>query len=254
MSTHITQSFSQCNSCMPCYVDTVEFVKTLNGEGTILESIINICDWMSHLGYGGNRSSRISKELEKLNDTLAAPGVISSLGNMRDKWRLLNTTDNPNAFTKFIKSIAGVTLDLSKTAKAMNEWGIYTLKEGLFKVKTTFWTSIGCIEGIDLFKKMDTLTRLTKQADVATSPEEKNVCEHKIQLTYLYIIKATVSIAMAMIALTSLLFASLAQGFLFSPVVFLTLTSAYLVLTYVTYFYKKMITQWDEELLIGKKA
>ncbi|MDN3507135.1 MAG: hypothetical protein P0S96_07900 [Simkaniaceae bacterium] len=217
-----------------------------------LEGVINIFEWMAHLGWNKDFAEKATGQLEPIKQTLAIPGFVSALGNMSDKWHILNHTDEPDAAVNFSKSVALTTLNLCESAMCGDSWGVYSLKEGMKAAKTGFWASAGFLDAVSFFKELNKAGYLQKKVEHVSSSAVKNVVQHKIQLCYLNVLKATTTIAMAAIALTSLLFASLAHGFLFTPVVFLSLASAWLVLTYATHFYGNMIDRWEAALPLGK--
>ncbi|NGX26863.1 MAG: hypothetical protein K940chlam6_00789 [Chlamydiae bacterium] len=235
----------------PFSTDVKKYVSERENAKDALEGVINIFDWMAHLGYSKEFAEAASGQLDPIKKTLAIPGFVEALGDMRDKWHILNNSDDQDAFTNLTTSTAVATLNLSESAMAVDAWGIYPLKEGLKAAKTGFWASAGLLDGISFFRELSKAEHLRKKVDGVIDPELKNIYQHRIQLCYLNVLKATTTLAMASIALISLLFASLAHGFLFSPVVFLTLCSAWLILTYTTYFYGKMIDRWENDLPTG---
>ncbi len=235
----------------PIWTDAAKYVKTLDGAKDTLEGFINIVDWMAHLGFEKEFAETASHDLEPIKQTLAIPGFIESLGTMKDKWSVWNNSDDLDAFTDLTTSVAVSTLKFSESAMVVDSWGIYALKDWMRAAKTGFWASAGLIDGINFCREISKAENLQKDVEGIHSPEKKNVWQHKIYLCYLNVIKATTTIAMATIALISLFFASVAHGFLFSPGVFLTLTSAWLILTYATHFYGKMIDRWEQKVPIG---
>lgn len=232
--------------------DLEGYITTRDGAKDTLEGVINVFDWMKQLGFSKEFSKNASDQLEPVKQTLAIPGFVVSLGNVREKWHALNKTDDKNAFTDFTQSVAISTLNLSESAMAADSWGVVSLKEGMKSVKTTFWSAIGLIDGIDFFREISKAEILQKEMDEIIDEGRKNIWSHKIQNCYLKVLKSVIMIAMASISLVTLLFASLAHGFLFSPVVFLSLSSAWLVLTYVTHFYGKTIEHWEKAPPVGK--
>lgn len=231
----------------PITKDAVEYVKTETKD--TLEGFINVFDWMAHLGWNKDFAEKASGQLEPIKQTLAIPGFVSALGNMRDKWHILNHTDEPDAAVNFSTSVAVTSLNLCESAMCGDSWGIYSLKEGMKAAKTGFWASAGFLDTVNFFQELNQAGKLQKEIEHLPNSAAKNIVQHKIQLCYLNVLKATSTIAMAAIALTSLLFASIAHGFLFSPVVFLSLTSAWLILTYATHFYGNIIERWRKEAL-----
>lgn len=235
----------------PNFTEVKDYVTKRDGAKDTIEGVINVFEWMSHLGYNKEFADKAADQLNPVKQTLAIPGFVESLGTLRDKWRVLNASDAENATTDFTQSVAISALQFCESAMAVDSWGIYPLKEGMHAAKTGFWGAAGVIDGISFFQQVSKADELSKQIEGIKNKDLKNVYEHKLQLAYLNVAKAASTIAMAGIALTSLLFASLAHGFLFQPVVFLTLASAWLILTYTTHFYGKMIDRWEKELPPG---
>jgi|GEM_PF-3427170 len=232
--------------------DVKEYVKDPDGAKDTLEGFINVFDWMSQLGFHKDFADKASAQLDPMKQTLAIPGFVAALGNMRDKWHILNHTDESEATVNFSTSVAVTTLNLCESAMCGDSWGVYSLQEGMKAAKTGFWASAGFLDTVSFFRELNKAGHLQKKIEHVPNSANKNVIQHKIQHCYLNVLKATATIAMSAIALTSLLFASLAHGFLFSPIVFLSLASAWLILTYTTHFYGKMIDRWEADLPLGR--
>lgn len=230
--------------------DFVNFFKKRDNAKDGIETVINVCDWMYYLGYQKDFVDTIRNDLDPVKQMLAVPAFIESLGIMRDKYRILtHSDDQASATVDFAQSVAGSSFALSESAIAGDSWNIYELgKEGLKAARTVFWGALAVIVGIDFYRDVDALNLLNKELEVIPTGGRKELLEHKVQKGYLSVLKSVTLLAMCFIALTSLLFASLAQGFLFSPVVFMTLSSAWLILNYTTYFYGKMIDRWENQL------
>lgn len=231
------------------WTDTVELLKTRDGKKDAIEATINICDWMHYLGYHEEFVETIRKDLEPVKKAFAIPAFVVSLGELRDKWHIFNHSDDKSKpSVDLVNSMASTTFSLSESAIAGDSWGLYELGEGMKSARTVFWSSLSIMMGIELFREADSVRFLNRELTSIEQPDKKNLQEHKIQNGYLRVIKTVTLLAMCAISLTSLLFASLAHGFLFSSVLFMTLSSAWIILNYTTYFYGKMIGRWDNEI------
>lgn len=231
------------------WTDTVELLKTRDGKKDALDAAVNVCDWMHHLGYHKEFVDTIRKDLEPVSKAFAIPEFVVSLGELRDKWLIFNHTDDKaGPAVDLVGGLANTTHSLSESALAGDAWGLYELGEGMKSTQTAFWGSLSVMMGIRFIRESETLRVLKNDIKAITNEVVKNLYEHKIQNGYLRVLKVVVLLAMSAIALTSLLFASIAHGFLFSSVAFMTLSSAWLILNYTTYFYGKMIGRWDAEI------
>jgi hypothetical protein len=233
-------------------IDVKDYVKSRSGAKDTLEGVITVFDWMSTLGWHKDFANHASSQLEPIKQGLAIPGFLEALGDVRNKWHVMNHTDDRDATLNFTTSTAVASLNFCESAMALDSWGVISLKEGMKAAKTGFWASIGFLDVVSFFKGLGNVTTLRDRIDRVEDAGKKNILQHRLQHSFMSVLKATCTIAMAGIALTSLLFASIAHGFLFSPIVFLSLASAWLVLEYTTHFYGKMIDRWTTRLHQGQ--
>lgn len=246
ISTAAPQSGSSVIDFLRPSVITNETGKLLSsgpGVDDCLEAVINGLEWMAHFG---NESVEDAKEdLEVINQGLAVPGFIGSVGNLKEKFSAWYNRDG-----KIINVFDGALKTVNKGAKSsffFDSINLISLKESMQVAKGIFWGSLFCMETISAVEQAQEARAHSDKAQGTTNRDKKGILEHRVQIAYLNVLKAVNSIALASIALVSILFASLAQGFIFSPVVFLSLTSTWLVLTFVTHFYEKLADSWDRE-------
>lgn len=230
------------------FTDLKENVSSIDGIKDSLEAMITVDEWLAHLGH---TDGEFSNHLDPIKKTLAFPQLVGALAAMRDRWHVLNHSDDPNAPTDFAQSLALTTFHTSEVALAADAWGIHSFKEGLKAIQTTFWSALGVMEGIEFFKEMNRAQELQGKVEKVKHSQKRELLQSKVQLCYLNVLMHVTVLAMAAIALTSLLFASIAHGILFSPVAFLSLTSTWLALNYITYFYSRVIERQEARIPTG---
>ena len=183
--------------------------------------------------------------VETISSGLAIPNFFFNLGRLRDTYQFHE--GGPGVSREAVKkalltaSAAGESVQFFDTIQV-----VALSKEALKSAKSVFW---GALLGFDLMNIFDGIRNAeTLEADLksALNPVDKEILQHRINHNFLSIAQSATLVAMASIALVSILFVSLAQGILFSPIVFLSLSSAWIILNYTTYFYGKMIDRWDE--------
>lgn len=227
----------------PVLGDVKDFVGNSSGVKDAMDGVITVCDWVNYFEHDDRG---VAAALEPIKSTLAVPQFIENCGKMRERWRILWQADNTQeAAIDFTSSVAATTTSFCESVIAGNSWGVYSLKEGLQAARTAFWSSIAVGDAIYFFDKINQVSNLQERIENVSGAAQKNILNHRIQLGYLNILRSVTMLAMCLISLTSLVFASLAQGFLFSPVVFLTLSSAWLILRYGTHFYKRWIDRLE---------
>jgi len=217
-----------------------------------LEAIINGLEWAGL--YGNETAKEWVEDLEPINQGLAVPSFFSSLGRLRNDF--ITWIDGGkgvdgavNVFNSTLKTVK----DGSKSTLFLDTINVISLKDSVKIVKGAIWGSLFFLDGISFFDQVGEAQRLREKMESLSTRQTSStaakieIIGHKIKIAYLNVLKAVNSIALASIALVSILFASIAHGLIFSPVVFLSLTSSWLVLNFVTHFYEKMVDHWNEE-------
>ena len=220
-----------------------------DGAKDLLEVVINGCEWMAHLGVNKQLAQTTSSTLQPIKQGFSIMSLFHHLDGLRDQYRVSEIKD-PDQLKKdvFIHTTLGV-YSAAEFAMFLNSTGIYVIKEWMKSVKTVFWMALGIFDVVNLYNGVGTIKEYRAQLDRVKMDDHREILESKINLAYLQIIQSATLVAMAAIALVSLVFASMAQGFLFNPVVMLGLSSSWLVLQFVNYFYDKIITHRENNLL-----
>lgn len=228
--------------------DVTKYVNTADGAQDTLDSIINCFDWMAYLGINPKFAEHSSKTLEPINQTLSFPQFLGTLGTLNNKIQRFSNTDDSDV-TKDIWDNAMLTgVHGAKSCMALDSWGVYGFKEGMKTIKTVFWSCLVGLDALGMYYEIGEAELLQKTIDCTNDPKLRSIYEHKLQNTKLKVLKnAVIAVAMAPLCLISILFASMAKGLLFHPAVFLSLTSAWCVLNFVTYFYEKAIDRWEKD-------
>ncbi|NGX38146.1 MAG: hypothetical protein K1000chlam2_01318 [Chlamydiae bacterium] len=226
------------------------YVTTRSGAKDTLEAIINAFDWMAHLEINQSFAKKTSGELELVKQGLAVPGFFSELNTMRREIQHWSNSDDPDATRRVISSALLCVVQGSESVQFLDASKIYHIGKAMKPVLTAFWGALFLLGGGGFFWQIGRAETLNKEIDETKNLEYKNILKHKVQHAYLSVLQNVTMIAMASICLISILFSSMAQGFIFNPVVMIGLGSAWLMLEFVTYFYDKMIDHWDKELKI----
>lgn len=228
--------------------DVTKYVNTADGAQDSLDAIINCFDWMAHLGINQKFAERSSETLEPINQTLSIPQFFGALGSLRNNVQKFSNTDDSDAAKDMWNSAMITGVHGTKSCMALDSWGVYGFKEGMKTVKTVFWSCLVGLDAVGMYCEISEAKHLQKTIDCTHDSNLRDIYEHKLQNTKLKVLKnAVIAVAMAPLCLVSILFASMAKGVLFHPAVFLSLTSAWLVLNFVTYFYEKAIDRWEKD-------
>jgi len=220
----------------------------------LLETVLTGLDWIPFFNFSETTqlfSKQASRDLEPMKLGLAVPGFFYSLNAFRREYQNLKYSDDPDIHGKLFNH-AMVTVNAgSESAMFLDAIHLVELKEGLKAAKGLFWGSALLLDGVDFFRQIDHAKEYQKLKTKTKDPDVKSIYEHRIRLSYLKIVQAITTIAMASITLVAILFASLAQGILFSPIVFLCLATNWVVLNLVNYFYEKVIENQVKMLPFG---
>ncbi len=228
--------------------DVSDYVNTADGAQDTLDSIINCFDWMAHLGINEKFAKHSSETFEPINQTLSIPQFFGNVSKLRDHIQKFSNSDDTDATRDIFTSSMCTAIHGAKSCMALDSWGAVSLKESMKTVKTVFWTSLFSLDAVNLYFEIGETEHLKKTIDCTNDPKLRGIYEHKLQNTYLKVLKtAVIAVAMAPLCLISILFASMAQGLLFHPAVMLSLSSAWCVLNFVTYFYERSIERWEND-------
>lgn len=244
----------------PIADQTVKTLSSLDGIEEVTEAVSNGSEWI-HRWTGNETAGKTVEVFERINLGLSIPGFISSIGKLRDAFRAYWVADNKvkqdEVFSQTAEEkVAQVGLGtLNKAAKSgmfFNEINFLSLKQGLQVLKTAFWGSLFFIDVLAGVKQYRKANNFAKAAKEEVNIAKRGILEHRVKIAILKVIKSVNSIALASISLVSIVFASLAKGFIFSPVVFLSLSSTWLILHYFSTFYKTMVEGWVEDLKLSQ--
>lgn len=227
--------------------DFSDMATSRGGAKDLIETVMNGCDWMAHLGINKKIAGETSATLEPIKNMFSGLGFLSHLNALRDQYRISEQKNTGEWKKGVFKDVTLGVADAADAAMFFHNTGVYVFKEGLKSIKTAFWVALGAFDLVNLYNGTDKIKDLRAQLDSA-GDLQREIVQSRINLTYLSMIQSATTVAMASICLVSLLFASLAQGVLFNPVVMLGLSSAWLVLNFVNYFYDKIICHRQKQL------
>lgn len=129
---------------------------------------------------------------------------------------------------------------------------IVNLKGAALPVEGAMWGAGGLYDVWDLVQQVRDSEIHGANMEKATAPEAKDLHRSKRYLANLTIIKNVTSIALAVIAIISLIFGYMAMGVMIVPIVFLALSTLFVVLNIVTYFYGRMVE--DQQKLLENQG
>ncbi len=225
---------------------SIETDKLLNSPemADVVELGANICEWTHEL-TGNEQAEQIGETFETFEKFFAVPGAFEKAGKLKASWE--RWLDGRDAFTPIVENGLLLTNKVAKGFQFFNAIDVIQLKEGVKTARGVFWGTLGVFDSIQVVKSIHEAGRLGKKIKETTDVEKKEIREHRWQIAALNVVKSVNVIAQAIIALISILFVSLAQGIIFSPVVFMGLTSSWLALNFGLHFYDKIVDQWDAE-------
>lgn len=248
-TTHCTKSQPSDYSVSQFATDFTKLAGSRDGAKDIIEAVCNACDWMVHLNFNRGIALATSTTLEPIGRTFSAIGLLEHMNGLRDQLRVSHVKDGE----KLKKDVFHhVTLGIAKaadTARLIHDSGIYVFKQGLNSIKTAFWASLGIFDTVGIYTKAGELQEYKAELAEFEGTEAEGILQSRINLTYLQILQSVTLVAMAAISLVSLVFGSMAQGVLFSPVVMLGLSSSWLILNFVNYFYDRIIVHRQNQLV-----
>lgn len=233
--------------------DCVAMLTNVGDLKDVMETLSNGLEWFSlFTTHPGAKSfaEHANKDLG-VRDAFHLPLLLGNLGRLRNEVRAWWYGDAPNSALKIWNMSTLCTYNASGVALFLDGIRVINLKDLVGGVKMTFWTALGLVDFVNLFSEAGNLEGLRKSHEDAKSDEVKELIQHKINLSCLEIAKSTTTVAMAAIALTALVFVSMAHYVLFSPVAILGLTTVWLVLNFMTFFYSRMIERAEEKLPVG---
>ena len=232
-----------------------DFSSSPDGAKTTFEGVIAAIDWMNYFNFfkGDNKeiANKTGKTLDTVKSAFAVPAMFIHLNDVRRNYQFYSETDDPDASRLLFNSSMNLANAGGESAICAHSLGA-NLGRGLKAAKSIFWGSLFFLDLVEGYRQYGLIEELRGRMEKAKDAGIKSLIDHKLKLTYLNILKSVTTIAMAVIALTSIFFASIAQGFIFSPVVFLGLTTAWVVLAIITYFYERVIEDNEMAIPAGK--
>jgi len=247
MTTSTVTLASDSSKTRADYLDHFrDFAKEKTSD--VLETIITCLDWVPYFNVCSETaafSEKASSQLEPMKKVLSIPEFFGDLRTYNKNWQDYSK-DNLDIYDHSATTIRHG----SESMIGLHLAGIIDLKKGLQAAKSLFWGAIFVGSGIDLYQNGVEVKEYQAKMETAKTPEAKAYFGKRITLTYLERARDIAYIALASIALVSILFASMAQGLLFSPGVFLGFATAGLVFDIASFFYKKVLDQEKIELNI----
>lgn len=229
----------------PSYLNE-ETEKLLNSPeiADVVEAGANICEWTHEL-TGNEYAHETGETLETLEQICAIPAVFEKWGGLKTSWRKWD--QGTGRFTKVVQNGLMVANKAAKSTFFFNSIDLIQLKDNMKIARGIFWSTLGVVDSISVWDSIQEVKKLDEQIKETTNGEKKGILGHRWNIAALNIVKSVNCIAQAAIALVSILFVSLAHGIIFSPLVFLGLTSSWLMLNFGTHFYDKMVDKWDAD-------
>lgn len=236
----------------PSYLEVETEKLLLSPEmSDVVEAGANICEWTHELT--GNETAHVCAEkLEVLEKFFAIPGVFEKAGKFKASWE--RWENGKDSALPVVESGLLLGNKAAKLAQFTDAIGVVPLKEGLDAAKGSFWGTLGIFETIQVYRNVDAIQTLNGKIKEVADTGEKEILEHRWQITVLSIIRSVNTIAQSLIALVSIFFVSMAHGLLFSPLVFLGLTSTWLTLHFGIHFYEKIVDKWAADRLDQAKG
>lgn len=232
----------------PSYFN-IETEKLLNSPeiADVVEAGANICEWTHEL-TGSEYAHETGETLEILEQACALPAFFEKLGSLRNNWSKWEL--GTGKLTKVVQSGLMVANKAAKSSIFLNSVDVFHLKGNMSMVRGVFWSTLGIFDSINVVEVIQEVTELDKQIKETTNTEKREILGHRWQIAALNVVKSVNCIAQACIALIGIFFVSLAHGVIFSPLVFLGLTSSWLILNFGTHFYEKIVNKWDAERIL----
>ncbi len=228
----------------PSYLN-VETEELLNSPeiADVVEAGANICEW-THVLTGNEYAHETGETLETLEQVCALPAFFEKLGGLKSSWTKWH--QGTGRFTKVAQNGLMVANKAVKSSFFFNSIDLIQLKDTKI-ARGVFWSTLGVVDTISVWDSIQEVKKLDEKIKETTNGEEKGILGHRWNIAALNIVKSVNCIAQAAIALVSILFVSVAHGIIFSPLVFLGLTSSWLMLNFGTHFYDKMVDKWDAD-------
>lgn len=217
----------------------------------VAEVGVTAFEW-AHVFTGSEYAHESAETLETVEQVLALPAFVKRVGDTRNSF--VQWQEGTGKFTEVVQNGLMTVNKAAKSSFFFNSIDLIQLKDNLKVARGIFWSTLGVVDTIEVVANVSKLGALNDQYSKTTNAEEKNILNHRWYLTGLNIVKSVNCIAQAAIALVSILFVSLAHGIIFSPIVFLGLTTSWLILNFGTHFYGKFIKKWAAEIEPKNKA
>lgn len=229
------------------FKDCEDYLYSHDGCKNVLEAVSNSFDWVLYF----NKNQSAAKAVKRITDPgtrmFSVFNLVEHLNGLRDGFRIKDRNIakvQENTFRHLVLGVASA----AETACFFHELGVYVIKQGINTVKTTRWTAVGIFDTVNVYNKAERILALKEELNREKVPEKKKILRDKIKLTYFQMLEKTTVVVMSIISLVSLVFANIAQGFLFNPSVPLFLSSCWLALNISNHFFKKAIEYREHQL------
>ena len=217
--------------------ETAELLKKETGD--CVEAAITTLQWVNK-ATGNEAALEAADKLEILELAFALPGVVEKIGDIK-----ANVEKGKNLKAAQSGLLLGV--KAAKSAKFFNSIDVIALKDHLKTANGIFWGCLGAFDAINIPLYVIEAGELNKQYNTAKKDEDKSIINHRFWIACLNVAKSVNCVAQACIALVSILFVSLAHGLIFNPLVFLSLTTSWLILNFGIHYYEKFVDKWADE-------
>jgi len=219
-----------------------------------LECVITALEGIEYTGASDETKAwcgGAASQLDPYKKAFSFFSLPSKLNGMRRGINKLQNSDDwskvtPQLFTDTVFTAHAA----SESALCLDAFGWVELtKEAMSFTKGVFWSALGIFDLHNLFiTHPDKLNDLEVEIGKSKDADKLNILNHKINRTYIEVVKSVLIVGMAAISLVSLTFASVAQGVLFSPGLFFTMGASWSALFLVSFFYGKMIDVEERHL------
>lgn len=217
--------------------ETKDLLTKCDGIGDVCDLVANISEW-THEATGSEKAHQVGATFEVAETAFAAPGLVEQGYNTGK-----HLVDGE--YTKAFQSGLLVGVKGAKTAKFFNSAGL-PLLENLKIANGVMWSCLGVFDLFNIYGNVKEAHELNKKYNSATEAD-KSLLNHRFWIACLSVVKAVNCVAQACIALVGILFASIATGIIFNPLVFLALTTTWLTLNFGIHYYEKFVDKWEKE-------
>lgn len=233
-------------------------IASADGTKDLLDLADTALDWVQYLDVSDavkDKASQVQDGLEPVNKGLAVFGFIDGCNKLRRGATDFLQSDDPNETGKFFQTAMGTTCSGAESAMFLDAIDVVPLGEGLKACKQVFWSAALLADSVGFFFDIGEADKLSKQIEETNLPRVQALLEDKLALTHLKILQKVTLIALASLMLVSLTFAAVASHIVFSPVIALGLSTLWIVLQFVNYYYEQSIESREKlsYLLVSKE-